>query len=793
MQTVPRSVQVVEPPMPDRVRRPSDAYLTLALVLFAVIAIALGDVAVNTTGAVETDLTQATEGLPRLLLQLFSWAGAFGVLVVPVVIGVDLLLRGRGSQLVHALVGALLAAAIAQALKLLILDDQFTRVLAALTRPIRDEGHTSPLDLVIASMVAFVIVANITGRRWLAPLAFVVLASMTITAFLAGTNTALALLCSYLLGGIVGHAVRFAFGTASTRPSGADIARELVLAGAPLARLELVDDDAEGERHYEGRSADGDIFDVQVLDRDTFGLASGRRLLHRLRLRGATARAPALTVRAAVEHRSLTGLMLRWAGVVAPYPVAVADVSGSYAIALTRVEGTRLREIGENLTDEQARAIVRMVARLQDHRVVFRGLNQDTIVLLADGTAGVRTTGDGDIGAEDITRRADAAQTTTLLALLLGPQRAVAAITSVVGTERLSRTLPLLQPLALGRPVRKDLKKRKGVLDDLREQVMALDTSADVPRTIELRRVTTQGVLTAVGGGVAAYILLTQLAQVDFGTVLSSAELPWAIGALLFAVLTFAGASLVITGSVPLRLRYLRTYMTQLAVAFSGLVAPAAIGNIALNTRYLLKAGVPSAVAGASVGLAQLAQFTSYVTLLIVAGVIAGTGPTSSFEPPAKVVVAIPIVLMMVIALFAIPRVRAGFRATVLPRIRAVVPQVLGVLQHPVKLAQLLGGAMLLDTAFVCALFCSTRAFGATTPIAAVAVVYFAGAIIGSAVPTPGGLGGVEAALSAGLIAVGAESSVAVSAVLLFRLVTYWVPIPFGWLSLNRLQKLNAI
>ena len=222
-------------------------------------------------------------------------------------------------------------------------------------------------------------------------------------------------------------------------------------------------------------------------------------------------------------------------------------------------------------------------------------------------------------------------------------------------------------------------------------------------------------------------------------------------------------------------------------------MAPAAIGNIALNTRYLLKAGVPSAVAGASVGLAQLAQFTSYVTLLIVAGVIAGTGPTSSFEPPAKVVVAIPIVVMMLIALFAIPRVRAAFRTSVLPRVRAVVPQVLGVLQHPVKLAQLLGGAMLLDSAFVFALFCATRAFGATTPIAAVAVVYFAGAIIGSAVPTPGGLGGVEAALSAGLIAVGAESSVAVSAVLLFRLVTYWIPIPFGWLSLHRLQKLEAI
>jgi len=72
-------------------------------------------------------------------------------------------------------------------------------------------------------------------------------------------------------------------------------------------------------------------------------------------------------------------------------------------------------------------------------------------------------------------------------------------------------------------------------------------------------------------------------------------------------------------------------------------------------------------------------------------------------------------------------------------------------------------------------------------------VVYFAGAIIGSAVPTPGGLGGIEAAMSAGLVAVGVDGGTAVSSVLLYRLATYWLPIPFGWLSLTRLQKLQAI
>ncbi|MDQ2780978.1 MAG: lysylphosphatidylglycerol synthase domain-containing protein, partial [Actinomycetota bacterium] len=131
--------------------------------------------------------------------------------------------------------------------------------------------------------------------------------------------------------------------------------------------------------------------------------------------------------------------------------------------------------------------------------------------------------------------------------------------------------------------------------------------------------------------------------------------------------------------------------------------------------------------------------------------------------------------------------------ARVVPQIKAAVPQVLAVFQTPAKLGQLLGGALALDMSFVGALVCATRAFGVEKPIAAIAVVYFTGAIIGSAVPTPGGLGGIEAAMSAGLVAIGVDSGTAVSSVLLYRIATYWIPIPFGWFSLQRLQKTGVL
>jgi uncharacterized membrane protein YbhN (UPF0104 family) len=56
-------------------------------------------------------------------------------------------------------------------------------------------------------------------------------------------------------------------------------------------------------------------------------------------------------------------------------------------------------------------------------------------------------------------------------------------------------------------------------------------------------------------------------------------------------------------------------------------------------------------------------------------------------------------------------------------------------------------------------------------------------------VPTPGGLGAVEAALSAALTAAGLPGATAVSAVLLFRTLTFWLPVPAGWGAFNYLER----
>jgi uncharacterized membrane protein YbhN (UPF0104 family) len=54
-------------------------------------------------------------------------------------------------------------------------------------------------------------------------------------------------------------------------------------------------------------------------------------------------------------------------------------------------------------------------------------------------------------------------------------------------------------------------------------------------------------------------------------------------------------------------------------------------------------------------------------------------------------------------------------------------------------------------------------------------------------------VGAVEATLTVGLIAVGLPSEVAAPAVLLYRLLTLWLPVLPGWLFFNHLTRKGAL
>jgi uncharacterized membrane protein YbhN (UPF0104 family) len=78
-------------------------------------------------------------------------------------------------------------------------------------------------------------------------------------------------------------------------------------------------------------------------------------------------------------------------------------------------------------------------------------------------------------------------------------------------------------------------------------------------------------------------------------------------------------------------------------------------------------------------------------------------------------------------------------------------------------------------------LFAALAAMGETIPVRGVIVAYTLGQLV-SAIPIlPGGGGTIEATMSAGLIFAGGTTAEVIAAVLLYRIVSAWGLVPFGW------------
>ncbi|MBX6766854.1 MAG: flippase-like domain-containing protein, partial [Actinomadura rubrobrunea] len=211
--------------------------------------------------------------------------------------------------------------------------------------------------------------------------------------------------------------------------------------------------------------------------------------------------------------------------------------------------------------------------------------------------------------------------------------------------------------------------------------------------------------------------------------------------------------------------------------------------------RYLQRSGVRPGPAVASVGASQLMGMVAHIVLLIVFGFLTGStrNATKDLAPSRTVVIVLLGLAVLAGIALTIPKVRRFVAARLRGMFSGVVPRLVDVLQSPRKIVTGAGGTLLLTAGFVVCLDACIRAFGGSLPWTAVAVVFLTGNALGSAAPTPGGLGAVEGALTLALTISGLTADTATSAVLLFRLLTFWLPVLPGWAAFAYLQRKEAI
>ncbi len=339
-----------------------------------------------------------------------------------------------------------------------------------------------------------------------------------------------------------------------------------------------------------------------------------------------------------------------------------------------------------------------------------------------------------------------------------------------------------------------DEAREEDLLAQIRRQVLLIRPQAPV-EPVRLERIKPRTLISMIAGAVAAYFLLSQIARTPLSTV-GEADWRWVAAAVLFSAVSYVAAAMSLLGFVPERVGFWRTVVAQVAGSFVKIVAPAAVGGVALNTRFLQRAGVRPGLAVASVGASQLFGLGAHILLLLSFGYLTGTEKSQSFTPSRTVIAGLLTVAVLVLVVTAIPFMRKFVSTRLRSLFAGVVPRMLDVLQRPMKLVTGIGGMLLLTGAFVFCLDASIRAFdhgNHTVSYASVAVVFLAGNALGSAAPTPGGVGAVEGALTLGLVTVGLPWEVATPAVLLYRLLTLWIPVLPGWICFNWLTRREAL
>ncbi|MBM7479577.1 flippase-like domain-containing protein [Oerskovia jenensis] len=574
-------------------------------------------------------------------------------------------------------------------------------------------------------------------------------------------------------------------------------------------------------RVYAMFTEDGVRRDVVVLDGDRQVVGFLTRLWRSLRLRGIEGRA-AISLKAVAERTALLAYAARAAGVRTPRLLGVAESDDSMILVQEHAVGAvSLRDLPDDeVTDAVLTEAWHQIQLAHDAGLSHRALTSDVMLVSRGEPGGAAThpagsstattsvdlrpddetgpddsevkvwlTGweQGDIASSELSRRMDLTQMVALLALRVGAERAVASAVSVLPGEDIAAIGPLLQSIALPVSTREEMRANKELFKDLRAALVERLPETDV----EPQRITRFGartIITLTLTIVAVTVVVTTMNFQQIADAVSTANPWWAVISFALGVLTWFGAALTFVAFSPVKLPMLRATLTQMAGSFVALAAPAGIGPAALNLRMLTKRGVSTPMAVATVALVQVSQFVVTILLLVVLSMTARSGGLIKL-PSTTVLLAITGVALAIIATLLVPAVRRWVLAKIRPTVQQVWPRLSEMLSQPGRLALGFGGNIVMTLGYVLAFDAALAAFGQELALVDVAVIYLVGNAAGAAVPTPGGLGTIEIALTAGLTAAGIPPAIATSATILFRVATYWARIPIGWGAMRFLQR----
>ncbi|MDR0594845.1 MAG: flippase-like domain-containing protein, partial [Bifidobacteriaceae bacterium] len=484
-----------------------------------------------------------------------------------------------------------------------------------------------------------------------------------------------------------------------------------------------------GNRIYAVYGADGSRCDAIVLDGDRQVLGFLQATWRALRLRGMDRRS-VRSLRQAAERAALLDYAAAAAGVRTPKLLGVGQAADSMMLLQSHPAG--LRAIADmrpgEISDAALVDVWRQLDRAHQAGLAHRNITASSLLFGPDSgdTQQVWLVGweDGDVASSELARSIDLAQMVAVLALKVGPGRAVAAASAVFPETTLTAVSGLLQSIVFPPSTREAARADRKVIDATRQELAELAQTEAAAAPFQLVRFGWRSVLIAAMTLIAVWAVVTKFNFDQMVAAISHANPWWMAASFGFSLATYVGAAMTMVGFLPVRLSFRKALLTQVAASFAAITMPGGVGPIAINMRLLNRQGVRTSLAAATVALAQVALVVMTVLLVVVAAL--SSGQTSVLtDLPVTGIVAVVGGVAALGSLLAIGRLRAWIWKRIGATLAQVWPRVVWVMSRPRRVVFAMAGAFIQFGGYVAAFWAALVSFGLTDlPLGAVALVF---------------------------------------------------------------------
>jgi putative heme transporter len=312
---------------------------------------------------------------------------------------------------------------------------------------------------------------------------------------------------------------------------------------------------------------------------------------------------------------------------------------------------------------------------------------------------------------------------------------------------------------------------------------------------------------------VGIYFLFPKLVGVSDGiSKLDDADPVWIGIAVVFSIASYAtyiALFKAVVGGDAVRFTWGETYQINMAgVAATLLFSAGGAGGVALTYWALKKAGMKRRDAARRMIAFISLHYAFYPIALIVFGLLLRTGVLHGEDSVELTIIPAGIAGILLVLGVLVTLIPADLEGKLMPHVRGEhmrsfvewasrVPETAGdgfrfalsLFAHPRK-----GGLAVLGAAGFWAfnigvLWASFHALGIQVPFAVVVQGFFLGMVANLFPLAPAGVGAVDAGMIGAFVLFGLPEETVFPAILIFRLVSFWLPIPPGTVAFFQLRK----